>query len=159
MIYPGKGLYPERIIQTLRNFHQGFPWSGNDGGIGVPSTNPSFTPVFKVYGLPLSDMSRPQHNAYSAFDSYVDEFKTKFRIGDYLNAIIINNHHEQNKDIVGVVGRLNRYSIDYENKRLRIYVISDTDNQLYEVYPETIVNKDRIQENLMIKLKKRYTAL
>ena len=102
-----------------------------------------------LYGEPIN----------SHIDSYVDEFKTKFRIGDYLNAIIINNHHEQNKDIVGVVGRLNRYSIDYENKRLRIYVISDTDNQLYEVYPETIVNKDRIQENLMIKLKKRYTAL
>lgn len=156
MIYPGRNQYPERVIQTLRNFHQGFPWSGYDGGVGLASSNAAFNPAFKVYGLPLSDMSRPQKNHYTNFDNYVDEFRSKFRIGDYLQAIIINNHHNQDEENVGVVGRLCKYIIDNENMRLRIFVISDIDNQVYEVYPETIINKDRIQENLMIKLKNYY---
>lgn len=156
MIYPGRNIYPERVIQTLRNFHQGFPWTGYDGGVGLASSNAAFNPAFKIYGLPLSDMSRPQTSHYTDFDVYIDDFRDKFRVGDYLQAIIINNQHNKDQEHVGVVGRLNKFVIDTENKRLRVFVISDVDNETYEVYPETIINKDRIQENLMIRLKNYY---
>jgi len=158
MIYPGKNLNnTHQVYNSVRNLKRNFasslPWTGSS--LGITTSNTAFNPAFKVYGLPLSDMSRPQSSKYSKFDSYVDEFKTVFNVGNLVNAIIINpNDPSSQDDNIGICGKISRYIIDYENKRIRVFVFSDVHNEEYEVHTHTIFNKDEIYENLKIFLTK-----
>lgn len=148
-MYPiNKSVQPERIFRTNRNFHHNFPWAG-DNSFGIVSSGVPFNPAFKVYALSLGDMSRPEEYKYSPFDSYVDEFKLKHNIGDNVNAIMINQHNNVDDGFIGISGVINRIDIEYEHNRIRVYIISDDDGQLYEIYPETIFSRDGLYEKLM----------
>jgi hypothetical protein len=127
--------------------------------MGITASNSSFNPAFKVYSLPLSDMSRPETNKYDMFDQYFDEFRSTFKIGDLVNAIIINNQHSSKSEEVGLLGKINKYIVDHENKRIRVFIISDMDNELHEVYPETIFSRDGLYETLMNRFEENYNVL
>lgn len=148
----------ERIMRTMRNPHQGFPWTGYSG-MDLSSTDKAFNCGMRVYTLPFCDASRPEQYAFDKFDEYCYEFKNKFRIGDNVNAIVINGQTEKSGNNVGICGQLAKYTIDNENKRIRVYVRSDKDFELYEVYPETIFNNDVVAESIQNSIDKKLNLI
>lgn len=138
------GQEPERIFRAMRNPYQGFPWTG-DFGMGITASCAAFNPAFKVYSLPLHDMSRPETNKIDMFDELVTEFQETFKVGDSVNAIRISPDGNKN---MSITGKISDYRIDYQNKRIRVYVRDDKDMSVSEVYPETLFNNDGLYESL-----------
>lgn len=148
MNYPWAPHLNKIPFRTTRSFHQAFPWTGSVGGMGTASYG-SIVPAFSVHTTALSDMSRPEMVVYDKFDAYIDEFKQFFKLGSRVNAVVINGQFGSGDgEIGGVIGKIYSYNIDYKNKRIRVFVISDVDNSVHEVYPETLLNKDHIRESI-----------
>lgn len=148
-------ILPEFAYRVRRNYHRGFPWFGDDCSSTV-SPNRQFNPAFKVYALSLRDCSRPEIGKYTEFDDYVDSFMRMHHIGDTVNAIAMDGkyHSENGEDMTSVYGRIIKMEIDYENCRIRVYVVHGDDSQTTEVYPDTIFDESFVQESLARKLNK-----
>lgn len=145
-----KGALPEFAFRTQRNRHRGLPWFGDDCS-SAWSPNRQFNPCFKVYGLPLKDMSRPDPIKYDDFSEYIDMFRNEYHVGDSVNAIEIDKNSAgmnagENIERDAISGKILKMHIDYDNKRLRVFLIKDGTSESFEVYPSTIFSDSYMYE-------------
>lgn len=122
------------------------------------STTTSFTvgsgSVFPMYRLSNSPqyLTAMQTRTYTPADKFVtmcNDFKNRFKKGDIVQGVIVNGNDD---DVVW--GKIHSYKFDTDNKRIRVFVEDDMggENELKEVYPETLYNQTSVKESLTIKL-------
>ncbi len=147
---------PEFAYRLQRNYHRGFPWFGDDCSSGI-SPNRQFNPAFKVYALALRDMSFQDGGSFTEFDDYVSQFRSMHHIGDCVNAIAMDGKYnksiEGEEEATSIYGKIIKIEVDYENMRIRVYLVHGDDMQTTEVYPDTLFNEDYVQESLQRKLR------
>lgn len=150
----------ERIIRTMRNPHQGFPWTGYSG-MDLSATDKAFNSSMRVYQLPFCDASRPERCQFTVFDEYCNEFRNMFNVGDNVNAVVINGFDKSQGrgNTVGISGQLAKYDVDHANYRIRVWVRSDKDFKMYEVYPETLFSSDVVAESVRANIKEKFDKL
>ena len=143
--------FPEFAYRSQKNYHRGFPWFGDDCNLGI-SPNKQFDVTFKVYMLPIKDLSRSETSAYTDFDEYVNVFKNTHHIGDAVNAIAMDGKYNTSIDgeseATSIFGRIIKIEIDYTNNRIRVFLVHGDESKISEVYPDTLFNEDYVQESL-----------
>ena len=101
-------------------------------------------PIYKVSNDPklLSAMQTSTIHPRDRFVTYCESFRKNFKKGDIVQGVKVNT-----EDTV-VNGKLDSYKIDTGNKRIRVFVLDELDNEVKEVYPEALYSMTALAESL-----------
>ncbi len=121
-----------------------------DSSLGSYSANVSgnaMYPMYKVSNDPsvLGAMQKSSYYPKDIFVRYCESFRKNFKRGDVVQGIKTNT-----KDTV-INGTLSNYKIDTGNKRIRVFVLDDIDDEVKEVYPESLFNLTELKESITLK--------
>lgn len=126
-------------VQSFRNFYDGMPYSGQGGMEWITKRGVFSTPMV-IKMIPMRDMSLPAPTSqYTDFDALVYNVRNGLPKGSKVKAIKVI----EGKGITGVVSDI---KIDYDQKRVRIFVREGDSNQVFEVYPESIYRDISVRE-------------
>ena len=126
-------------VQSFKNFYDNIPYQGQ-GGMEWIVKRGVFTTPMVIKLIPVRDMSLPPtENEYNDFDALVNNVKQNLPRGSKVKAIKV----VENKTIEGFVGDI---KIDYDKRRIRIFVREKDTNQVAEVYPESIYRDVSVRE-------------
>ena len=128
------------FTQSFRNFYNNMPYTGQ-GGMEWIVKRGMFTTPMTIKMIPVRDMSLPPAKSeFTDFDALVLNIRQNLPMGTKVQAIKVVENTAVNGSVCDI-------KIDYEKQRIRIFVRNEDNNDIFEVYPESIHRNDAVRES------------
>ena len=132
-------------VWPFRTYNRKMPWSNYSNAMDYSTTNGEYNPAFSLKMLPLKDMAPPAQHKYTEFDRFADNIKAYLKVGDKVKATPMGDTDKE-----FVTGMLVGIKLDYKNKTVRMHVRDLQNNQVVEVYPNTVYKEAGPQNESII---------